>query len=130
MKLLKNLFLILVCLFGLVSCKDKEVKISNIQYNMDKYEKKAIEIAIERCKEDLQDELDFYGHDNVKIEELQIISVYCTSYIYIDTLKYTVFMFMVWSYYSEMYDGKQIETSRIDYYDIEVPIESKYLKEA
>lgn len=130
MKLYKTLGLSLCCLLGLVACKkDNDVEISNIQYNMDKYEEKAISVAVNRCKEEFQKRAEDSYFENAKIEELQIISVNCTSagryYI-----KYEIFMFVATSYYGEFYDEKQYETYCVSYNDIQVSIESEYIEEA
>lgn len=127
MKFYKTLGLTLCCLLDLVACKkDNDVEISNIQYNMDKYEEKAISVAINRCKEKITESI----FENVKIEELQIISVNCVS-VNMDFLEYEISMFVVTSYFIDEFDDeKQYETYCVSYNDIQVSIESEYIEEA
>lgn len=126
MKFYKTLGLTLCCLLGLVACKkDNDVEISNIQYNMDKYEEKAISIAIDKYKKEIPIITEYYNFENAKIEELQILNINCTD-VSINYLKYDISMLAVWSH---GHDNKQYEKFCVSYTDIEVPIESEYIEE-
>lgn len=126
MKLLKNLFLILVCLFTIVGCQ-KEEKINfdkDVQFKMDFYEEKAAKIAVNKFFNEYRDEI-------TKIHDIQIINVTYrrnSDNEGVRYFEYDVVLFI--DITIKAYPTLELERRNLieKFYDIEVPIESKYLK--
>jgi hypothetical protein len=132
MKFYKTLGLTLCCLLGLVACKKDNVNaVNNIEY----YEEKAIDIAVERYKEEFKEKNDRYEEVEFILNEIQVINLINKGITTTNKLicaKFDVYLFVAYTEITEFkdYTETENETEYIFYTDIEVPIESEYIEEA